>query len=88
MALNIEGYEARVAGAVKSFWSVRDVAGVRGGKTLDEFVNLLAWVVHSNGLPNAQIITGRQAQLPGYFRPTKSWDVVILNNGTLIAAMN
>lgn len=87
MALNIEGYEARVAAAVKSFWGVREAAGVRGGKTLDAFVNLLAWVVHNNGLPYAQIVTGRQAQLPGYFRPTKSWDVVILNNGTLIAAI-
>lgn len=87
MALNIEGYEARVAEAVKEFWRVRDADGVRGGKTLDGFVGLLAWVVHNNGLPNAQITTGRQAQLPGYFRPTKSWDVVIRNNGTLIAAI-
>jgi len=87
MALNLEGYDLRVCEAVKSFWNVRDTMGVRSGKTLDAFVNLLSWVVHNNGLPNAVIITGRQAQLPGFFRPTKSWDVVIMNNGALIAAI-
>lgn len=87
MALNIEGCETLITEAVKEFWRVRDAEGVRGGKTLDGFIRLLTWVVHHNGLPNAKIITGRQAQLPGYFRPTKSWDVVVLNNGTLIAAI-
>ncbi|MBL3601803.1 MAG: restriction endonuclease [gamma proteobacterium endosymbiont of Lamellibrachia anaximandri] len=87
MPLNLEGYEARVSDAVKSFWNARETLGVRSGKTLDAFVELLTWVIHSNGLPNAVVITGRQAQLPGFFRPSKSWDVVILNHGTLIAAI-
>ena len=72
MALNIEGCETLITEAVKEFWRVRDAEGVRGGKTLDGFIRLLTWVVHHNGLPNAKIITGRQAQLPGYFRPTKA----------------
>ncbi len=87
MPLNLEGYEARVSDAVKSFWNVRKTLGVRSGKTLDSFVELITWVVHNNGLPDAFILTGRQAQLPGFFRPSKSWDIVILNNGTLIAAI-
>ena len=87
MGLNLTGYEKRVSDAVKEFWRVRDSHGVRSGKTLDGFIELLSWIVHNNGLPNASIITGRQAQLPGYFRPTKSWDVVIINDGKLIAAI-
>ena len=87
MALNLEGYEIRVAEAVKSFWIVRDREGVRSGKTLDAFVDLLTWVVHRHGLPDAIVLTGREAQLPGFFRPTKSWDILIMNNGTLIAAI-
>lgn len=87
MALNINGYEERVSVAVKSFWHVRENSGVRSGKTLDAFVDLLTWVVLNNGLPNATVITGRQAQLPGYFRPTKSWDILIMNQGTLVAAI-
>jgi len=87
MALNLEGYEVRVSEAVKNFWIVRDREGVRSGKTLDAFVDLLTWVVHSHSLPDAIVQTGRKAQLPGFFRPTKSWDIVIMNHGTLIAAI-
>jgi len=87
MVLNLEGYEVRVSEAVKNFWIVRDREGVRSGKTLDAFVDLLTWVVHSHSLPDAIVQTGRKAQLPGFFRPTKSWDIVIMNHGTLIAAI-
>lgn len=87
MALNLDGYKTRVSNAVKSFWNVRDSIGVRSGKTLDAFVDLLTWVVHQNGLPEAQVITGRQAQLPGFFRATKSWDVLIINQDILVAAI-
>lgn len=87
MALNLDGYENRVAEAVKSFWIVRDREGVRSGKTLDAFVGLLTWIVHTHGLQDAIVLTGRKAQIPGFFRPTKSWDVLIMNHGTLIAAI-
>lgn len=87
MTLNLDGYEERVSDAVMSFWGVRQTDGVRSGKTLDAFVDVFTWIVHSHGLPEATVMTGRQAQLPGFFRPTKSWDVLILNNGTLLAAI-
>ena len=87
MALNLNGYENRVSEAVKSFWEIREREGVRAGKTLDAFASLLSWVVHNNGLPDATVLTGRKAQLPGFFRPTKSWDVLILDDDTLIAAI-
>lgn len=87
MALNLNGYENRVSEAVKSFWTVREREGVRSGKTLDAFVSILTWVVRNNGLPDATVLTGRKAQLPGFFRPTKSWDVVIMDDDTLIAAI-
>lgn len=87
MALNLNGYENRVSEAVKSFWEVREREGVRSGKTLDAFVSLLTWVVHNNGLPDATVLTGRKAQLPGFFRPTKSWDVLIMDDDTLVGAI-
>ena len=87
MALNLDGYEERVSEAITKFWTTRETSGVRSGKTLDAFAELLTWVIHSNGLPSALIITGRQAQLPGYFRPTKSWDIVVIHKKKLIAAI-
>ena len=73
--------------AVKSFWEIRERDGVRAGKTLDGFVSLIKWVVVSNGLPNAIVVTGRQAQVPGYFRPSKAWDLLIFDEETLVAAI-
>jgi len=87
MPLKLQNYEERVSEAVKSFWQVREASGVRSGKTLDGFVKLIEWVVHSHGLPNAKLLTGTAAKLPGYFRPTKSWDIMIMNDKTLIAAI-
>lgn len=88
MNINIAGFETRVQQAVKDFWIIRKTKGVRSGKTLDGFVEMIAWLVRSNGLPDAEILTrNRDTKIPGYFRPTKSWDVVVLNQGKLVAAI-
>lgn len=63
-------------------------AGVTAGKNMDGFVSLVSQVVCANGLPNASIhLKRRVVTLPGYFRPTKLWDVVVINSGRLIAAL-
>lgn len=87
MPLNLDGYEQKVSKAVQAFWDVREKHGVRGGKTLDAFIKLLEWVVHNNGLPNARVLHGSEAKLPGYFRPAKTWDIIIINNEILIGAI-
>ena len=87
MILNIEGYEDRISSAVKKFWQVRETKTTQSGKTLDGFVDVLDWIVHSNGLPNAQIIKGTKAVIPGYFRPTKNWDYLVFNDNKVIASI-
>lgn len=88
MPLVLNGYEERVSSAVKSFWERRsDAQGVRAGKTLDAFAELITWVIKSNGLADVEVITGMQAQLPGYFRATKAWDVVVIYESKLIVAI-
>lgn len=68
-------------------------AGSRGavtaGKNMDGFVALLIDLVKANGLKNATIIReGRiPLTLPGYFRPTKMWDMLVLCDNRLIAAI-
>ena len=63
-------------------------AGVTAGKNMDGFVALAADLVHANGLGHADIYSKRQAlTLPGYFRPTKLWDVLVMNDGRLVAAL-
>ena len=63
-------------------------AGVTAGKNMDGFVALIIDLVKSNGLGHADIHQGRAVvTLPGYFRPTKLWDLVVINEGRLIAAV-
>lgn len=63
-------------------------AGVTGGKNMDGFLSLVKDLVTANGLGDAEIHHKRALlTLPGYFRPTKMWDILVLHKGKLIAAV-
>ena len=63
-------------------------SSVTAGKNMNGFVSLLAEIVRANGLKNAEILVdGRLLTLPGFFRPTKVWDLLVLNKGRLVAAI-
>lgn len=63
-------------------------AGVTGGKNMDRFVDLIIDIVKANGLGHARIHQKRSLlTLPGYFRPTKLWDLLVMHEGQLIAAI-
>src|SRR5690606_12156815 len=55
---------------------------------MDGFVALMLQIVEANGLKDASITLGRTVlTLPGFFRPTKQWDMLVLHKGHLIAAL-
>lgn len=60
-----------------------------GGKQLDGFRDLLGELLVEAGLPESVIFRhGRQdVTLPGFFRPTKLWDLVVVANGHLLASI-
>lgn len=63
-------------------------AGVTGGKNMDGFTALIIDLVNANGLKHATIQRQRAAlTLPGFFRPTKLWDLLVIDEGRLIAAI-
>ena len=63
-------------------------AGVTSGKNMDGFVNFIADLIDANGLPDAKIYLTRGVNtLPGYFRPTKDWDLLVIRRHQLIAAL-
>lgn len=67
-------------------------AGERGsvtaGNNMDGFVALVIDLVKANGLSHASIHRQRKVlTLPGYFRPTKLWDLLVINDGRLVAAV-
>lgn len=63
-------------------------SGVTAGKNMDGFIDLIIDIVYANGLRDAEIHRKRSVlALPGFFRPTKLWDLLIIYKGELIAAI-
>ena len=67
-------------------------AGVTAGKNMDGFIALVHDIIRANGLAGASIHQHRAVlTLPGYFRPTKLWDLLVvhkpLQKNKLIAAI-
>lgn len=63
-------------------------AGVTAGKNMDGFLTLVIDIINANGLADAEIHHRRaMLSLPGYFRPTKLWDLLVTYKGELIAAI-
>lgn len=103
MPLNLVNFDTQARAAVGHFWNTRKQSRVKNqqgsradqgnrgavtsGKNMDGFVDLITEVVRNNGLPNATFGEKRFLTLPGYYRVTKKWDLVVLQNGELIAAV-
>lgn len=62
-------------------------ADVTGGKHVDGFVDLVCRLLVENGIPESTIICRSKMELPGYFRPEKKWDLLIIHNEKLVAAI-
>jgi hypothetical protein len=63
-------------------------AGVTAGKNMDGFIALILDIIRANGLIQAEINQSRAVlALPGFFRPTKLWDLIVMHKGELVAAI-
>lgn len=57
-----------------------------GGAQLDGFIVLVETILKDAGVP-ATSIHRKKTTLPGYYRPTKEWDLVVVHEGNLVAAI-
>ncbi len=64
-------------------------ASVTGGKHADGFIQLISRIIRNAGLPKTTIHVEQKKPrtLPGFFRPCKEWDLVVLSGNDLIAAV-
>lgn len=60
-----------------------------GGKQLDGFNELLVRLLVEAGIPSDAVFCGRRTDvtLPGFFRPSKQWDVVVVAKGAFLASI-
>jgi hypothetical protein len=69
---------------------VRDAgarAAVTGGSQMDGFVSLVRDLLEESGVDKPLIYCERSMELPGWFRPEKKWDLLVVVDGCLIAAI-
>lgn len=62
-------------------------AAVTGGKQMDGFVRLVRKLLLDIGVPESCIAIDKRIELPGWFRAEKKWDLVIVHDGELLAAV-
>ncbi len=64
-------------------------SSVTGGKNLDGFIAMVRNIIVDNGIPEAEVYTDGRGKLtiPGFYRPTKSWDLLVVTRGQLVAAV-
>ncbi len=62
-------------------------SAVTGGAQMDCFINLFTELVTQTGIPERYIFRQKAVELPGFFRPTKEWDLLVVRENTLIAAI-
>ena len=54
---------------------------------MDGFVSLVRRLIVDCGLSDDSLYTDSQLELPGYFRPEKKWDLLVVDDRTLLAAI-
>lgn len=102
MPLVPSDYPDRVSKAVAHYWCTLDEqsgrqrsgdadrggrAAVTGGKQMDAFCELMNWLLHENHMDEASIFVHDRLTLPGFYRPTKKWDMLVVDDGHLVAAI-
>lgn len=60
---------------------------VTGGRQMDGFVSLVRDYLCENDLPKTHVYCEKQIELPGWYRPEKKWDLLIVENGQFLAGI-
>ncbi len=93
----------RVAKAVLHYWVTRESqatkqkgsgradqglrSAVTGGAQMDGFIGLLTEIIVDAGIEEKCVFHNKNLELPGFFRPTKEWDLLVIRDGQLIVAL-
>ena len=60
---------------------------VTGGRQMDGFISLVRDCLCENGLPKTQVYCEKRIELPGWYRPEKKWDLLVVENGQFLAGI-
>src|SRR3990172_7277459 len=97
---NIDNQTAK---AVAHYWKIRATqrqkqetggkadqglrSAVTGGAQMDGFIDLFTELITQAGILLRYVFQKKTVELPGFFRPTKEWDLIVIRDQTLIATI-
>ena len=103
MGRNIPGIQKRVRAAIRAFWKTRERqqsrqresgqrdqgsrGAVTGGAQMSGFGSLLTEMLEEAGIASEHIFQRSRLELPGFFRPTKEWDLLVVRENMLLAVI-
>lgn len=62
-------------------------SAVTGGAQMGGFIQLFKRLIIEAGIDEQYIFYKKALELPGFFRPTKEWDLLVVRDGTLLVAL-
>jgi hypothetical protein len=99
----LDNLDQLIQNAIERFWNTRTSqmekqqalgrndsgtrGAVTGGKQMSAFEELAVRIALERGIPERSIFCSKTLELPGYFRPEKKWDLLIVDEGSLVAAI-
>jgi len=99
----IGNIEKHISEAVAHYWQTRKAqrekqkkrgvsdAGLRGavtgGAQMDGFIQLFTEIIVDTGINAECVFIKKRLELPGFFRPTKERDLLVINDRQMIAAI-
>jgi len=79
--------QAQKQGSVSGNKDAGARSAVTGGAQMNGFVSLVHDLLCENGVPKTEIYCEKSMELPGWYRPEKKWDLLIVSDGQLLAGI-
>lgn len=84
---NTRETQAQKQGAKTGSRDAGSRTAVTGGRQMDGFVSLVRDHLCRNGLPKAHVYCEKKIELPGWYRPEKQWDLLVVADGQFLAGI-
>ncbi|MCC7175781.1 MAG: hypothetical protein IT159_11340 [Bryobacterales bacterium] len=62
-------------------------SAVTGGAQMGGFISLVRYLLCESGIRRAEVYCQSSLELPGWYRPEKKWDLLIVSDGQVVAGI-
>ncbi len=79
--------QAQKQGAASGAKDAGARSAVTGGAQMNGFVALVRDLLCESGLPKLHVHCGQSVEIPGWYRPEKKWDLLVVADGRFLAGI-